>query len=175
MNVSKSCNEDINLRTSESNEEFTESHLPTQKVRRRHRLPRLDFNRDYWPNIPFMGRKSPSSHQRAILNENSSPISTLERNIKSGKTVTGKPSLERVLAFGRRAKLSLSNFGRCLHKTYSTSSDDGEVYGEKTEPKLELLTLTSVTNENAAIHSKSLDSTVEEEVTRGTPCLFPVV
>ncbi|XP_021360457.1 uncharacterized protein LOC110454951 [Mizuhopecten yessoensis] len=174
MNISKSCDEDVTVRTSESNEEFTEEKIPKQNVRRRRRLPRLDFNRDYWPNVPFMGRKSSSSHQHVVLNEDSSPISTLERNIETEKALTIKPSLERVLAFGRRAKLSLSSFGRCLHKnTSDESADDAEIYVKTTEPRLELLTLTSVTNENAVTPSKSLDSTLEEEVTRETPCLTP--
>ncbi|XP_069136859.1 uncharacterized protein [Argopecten irradians] len=168
MNISKSCGEDIT--TSESNEEFTADQQPKQNVRRRHRFPRLDFSRDYWPSVPFMGRKSQSSHGHTVLNNDSSPISTLERNIESEKTLTVKPSLERVLAFGRRAKLSLSNFGRCLHKNYTHSDDEElEVYGGKAEPRLELRTLTSVTNENAATTSKSLDSTYEEEVTREMP------
>ncbi|XP_033750321.1 uncharacterized protein LOC117334674 [Pecten maximus] len=175
MNISTLCEEDVTVRTSESSEEFTTDKLPKQNVRRR-RFPRLDFNRDYWPNIPFTGRKSQSSHQHIVLNEDSSPVSTLERNIESERTLTAIPSLEKVLAFGRRAKLSLSNFGHCLHKkTFDDSDDDEEVYGEKAEPRLELLTLTSVTNENAATPSKSLDSTLEEEVTRERPALSHTV
>lgn len=154
MDVSKYGDENTCVGSSESNEEFTPAPKPKKKrnPRRKNIFPRcMDFNRDYWPNyVPFVSRKS--SLQHVVLNEDSSPLSTLERKIESETSVTSKLSFERIVAFGRRAKLSLSSFGRCLHR----KDDDDYVYGETARPRLQLFTLTSVANDIGDVSSQAM-------------------